>query len=69
MSETLIYTICKLFLSLLAFDNLSVAIAEEATALAFGGVGGGSSAAGGLLHHVGKRMELQSCIGELNTFS
>lgn len=62
----MLYTLGRLCLSLLVLDCVSVAIAEEAAALAFGWGGevGSSAAAGGLFRHVGKRMELQSCIGE-----
>lgn len=65
MTNTWLNKLGRLCLSLVVLDYVSVAIAEEAAALAFGGGGGSSSsAAGGLFHHVGKRMELQSCISE-----
>lgn len=61
-----LYTLSRLWITFLVMDCPSVTIAKEAAALAFGGGGESSSSAagGGLFHHVGKRMELQSCIGE-----
>lgn len=64
MAKIWLYTVGRLWLCcLIAMDYAAVAIAEEAIAFGAGSGGGTSSAAGGLLHHVGKRMELQSCIG------